>query len=400
VRAGDVLARFDTSAFAQTRDRADIELRQAEADVVRARADGRIDALRADADQDAAAQQTQNARRALANQTSGKGAVDRATADTAVGDATRDLQQARTTFTEMKPLLAEGFVTRAELDRAEQALQRAEDQHRLATARRDALVNFEGPAGVSRAEAELQAATANAARQAEGAAAKARQRQAALDMDLGGVEHLRANMGALTDQIAHAVILADVEGLVVHQTIYFGADRRKPQVGDDIAAGQPIIGVPDLSRLSVETRVRETDLHRLSTSNTVSVRVDAYPDLVLTASLGYIGAVAETDSTRANAKFFPVTVVLQSRDARLRSGMTARVDIRVKAITSALTVPVQAVFGDNGQRYVMVSRNGRAERHDVTLAAENDIVAVVSDGVNEGDVVLLVDPRGAGRNAP
>ncbi len=393
VNAGDVLARFDVTSFVQVRDRAALELREAESDVVRARAEAQLEALRAATDLDAAAELRENASRALANQTSGKGAVELAAADVAIGDAARELQQARTTYTDMKPLLAEGFVTRAELDRAEQALRHAEDQHRLATTRRDALVNFEGPAGISRATSDLKTATANAARQTETAAARGRERQATLDIALSRVDQLRANIAALTDQIAHGTIVTEVAGLVVHRELYLGADKRKPQIGDDLAAGQPFIGVPDLSRLSVEMRVRETDLHRLSNSSRVGVRVDAYPGLELPAALGFIGAIAEADPARAGAKFFPVTIVLETRDSRLRSGMTARVDIDVTSLASALTVPVQAVFSDSGRRYVLVTRGGRTERRDVTVTAENDVLAVLTAGVIEGDVVLLVDPN-------
>jgi hypothetical protein len=53
---------------------------------------------------------------------------------------------------------------------------------------------------------------------------------------------------------------------------------------------------------------------------------------------------------------------------------------------------VQAVFDDNGARYVVVVRNGRAERRPVTLAAESESLAALADGVTAGDVVLLVDP--------
>jgi multidrug resistance efflux pump len=393
VSPGDALARFDVSAFTAARDRAVLALREAESNVDRAAAEVQLDQLQSTADSEAAEQQTENARRALANQQSGKGAVDRAAAELAIGDATREVSRAATTYDSMKPLLAEGFVTRAELDRAEQSLRHAEDQQRLAIARREALVLYESPAGLSRAETDLRAASATAIRQRDAAAARARTRQAALDIAASQVDQLRENISALTAQIAHGTILADVSGLVIYRTIYFGAELRKPQIGDDIAAGQAIVGVPDLAKLTVDTRIRETDLHRLSSAAPVTVHVDAYPDLALAATVGVIGAVAETDAAHAGAKFFPVTILIQSPDARLRSGMTARVDIRVNAMSDVLTVPAASVFFDGARRYVLVSRSGSIEHRDVTVAAEDDALAVIARGVVEHERVLLALPE-------
>ena len=91
-------------------------------------------------------------------------------------------------------------------------------------------------------------------------------------------------------------------------------------------------------------------------------------------------------------KFFPVTISLATSDPRLRTGMTATVEIEVSSLPSATVVPVEAVFGDRTGRYVIVSRNGRAERRPVTLFAENESLAAIAEGVRAGDQLLLIDP--------
>jgi hypothetical protein len=60
-----------------------------------------------------------------------------------------------------------------------------------------------------------------------------------------------------------------------------------------------------------------------------------------------------------------------------------------------VVVPVQAIFDDNGVRYVVVVRGGRPERRPVILAAESESQAALApggDAVKAGDAVLLVDP--------
>jgi HlyD family secretion protein len=208
------------------------------------------------------------------------------------------------------------------------------------------------------------------------------------------VAEIRARVALLTDQIDRATIRAGGPGLVVYRDLFFGSERRKPQVGDEVFPNQPIIAVPDSSQLVVELSVREIDLHKVAPEQHVEVRVDAYPDLRLPAIVASIGALAQEDPARAGARFFPLTVRLTSSDPRLRTGMSATIEIEVSSLASATVVPVEAVFGDRGHRYVVVVRGGRAERRPVRVAAENESLAAVAEGVRAGDRVLLVDPTG------
>ena len=122
---------------------------------------------------------------------------------------------------------------------------------------------------------------------------------------------------------------ADVPGIAVHREVFFGSERRKPQVGDQVWANQPLLILPDVSRMVVETSVRETDVHKLERNQRVDVRVQAYPDLRLTGTVSLVGTLAQAEKERRGAKFFAVTVQMNESEPRLRPGMTARVEIHV-----------------------------------------------------------------------
>lgn len=395
VQAGDLLARFDTARFEQERTREVAALRQAEAEAARAREAARLEILTVEEERDATLQAVAKAESGLENQLSGRGAVEVTAAEVDAADAARELQQARTTFDDMKPLLAEGFITRAELERSEQALRRAEDRQRLAMARVESLVRYQRPAETRRAEAELNAARDGVSRQGVAATARLASRRAAVIAADGKVQEIRARITTLEDQIARATLRAQGPGLVVYRDLFFGNDRRKPQIGDEVFPNQPLIALPDSSQLSVETRVREVDLHKLAASQRVRVRVDAYPDLELPATVTLVGALAQEDQARAGTKFFPVTIRLQQADDRLRTGMTARVEIEVNAIPNALVVPSQAIFDAGDGPYVVVVRNGQPERQSIRLTSQGDSLAAVAGGLNAGESVLLVDPTAA-----
>jgi len=400
VKSGDVLVRFDATTFEQTRARERASLSQAEADLIRAREELRLESLGVEGDLETARQQVGFAETSLRNQLEGRGKLALAEADAAAGEAARELERAKKAYDDLKPLLAEGFITKAELDRAEQAWQHAEEQKRVADTRRETLVRYEQPAATGRAQADVFAAKDALTRQTESAAARANERRATVTAIESRVQEIRARIAMLEEQLSRTVLRASSGGLVVYRDLFFGSDKRKAQVGDEVWPNQPVIALPDPTQLVVETRVREVDLHKVSASQTVEVRVDAYPDLRLPAQVSLVGALAQEDPARAATKFFPVTIRLTTTDARLRTGMTARVQIAVSAIASSLVVPLESIFDDRGQSVVFVLKGGRWERRTVKIVAENETEAAIDDGVSPGDRVALANPQSASpRNA-
>lgn len=392
VTRGDLLVRFDVTPFAQEHAREAATLRQAEAELARAIEERRLERLQAEADLHQAREQVGYASSALADEADGSGRVALVEAEIAAAEAAREVERARRTHEDLVPMLAEGFITQMELERAAQAWKRAEELSRLATVRLEALQRFGRPAALDRARADVRAAEESATRQGQAVSARLADREAAVRLAEAQVEETRARVRILEERMAATVLRADSPGLVVYRDLFFGSDRRKPQVGDEVWSNQPLIALPDSTRLVVETRVREVDLHKVSASQAVHVSVEAYPDLRLPATVSLVGALAQDDPGRAGTKFFPVTVALDRSDPRLRTGMTARVEIEVASLPSAIVVPRQAVFDRDGTRVCFVLEGGRPARRVVRVVAANGLEAAI-EGVAAGEVVVLADPE-------
>jgi multidrug resistance efflux pump len=342
VSPGDVIVRLDTSALQQVLLRDQAALDRAESDVAQARAE-------AGAEQRAGRVQVMEAEAALA-------------------EAERDVRRAVSNVDDLRPLLEEGFITRAELERAEQALARAEEQRRIAAARLDLR-------GAGRAEAPAELSRS----------------RAALDAALSRAAELRSQVATLRRHIELSTIRAERPGLVVYRELFFGSERRKPQVGDEALPNQPLVAVPDASELTVETRVREIDLHRVAMGQPVAVRFDAFPGLRLAGRVEVVGALGQEDAARAGTKYFPVSVRLEQLDPRLRTGMTAQIEIETASIPHATVIPLEAVAEDDGGAYCLVVRGDRTERRPVIVWGRNATTAAIKSGLTAGERLRLPD---------
>jgi HlyD family secretion protein len=365
VQAGDLLIRLDPTALQLDLDRANQALRQADLDVKLATA------------------QSEDAAAAVSAVTDGEGALGLEEARNGLDLAERKATRLREEYAALTPLLERGFITRDELNRTGFALEQAEADLRLAHKRHDILVNRSHPR--EEQKARLQAAEREAQR-------------------LNAIERLsdaRLRVTGLQALIAVCDIRARRPGLVVYEENVTTAPRRKIRVGDRVTPSQGLVTIPDLSRMLVESSVREADVHNVHPGQGAEIGLDAFPGRRLSARVLSVGTLAQPSVDRAfDEKRFAVTLALDSDDADLRPEMTARVDLLVEHKESALLLPVNAVQERAGVLIVEVVHSWGIETRPVEVGASSDIDIEVTRGLSDGEQVLLTarSPAGAGHD--
>jgi HlyD family secretion protein len=394
VARGDLLILFDAAPFEEEIRKNQALLGQAEADLLKAREDLKLQSIQNQEELLAARLRVEKSDLEMKDVQEGKGRVKEEEASAAVTNAERELQKAQTALADLRPLLAEGFITRTELERAEQQVERAREDLDLARRRRDALVNFGRPLELSQARSDTQSSRETLRQLDSAASFRIAQKRAAISSAESRIQEAVSRVELAKQQLARCEVRAEVPGIVVYKEVFFGSEQRRPQVGDQVWANQPLITLPDISRMVVETRVRETDIHKVEKNQKVGVRVEAYPDLRLTGAVTLVGTLAQEEKERRGAKFFSVTVQVHESEPRLRPGMTARVEIGVEERAKALSVPLDAVFEREGRTVVYLA--GRRPRpREVVLGPSNADFVVVEKGLSRGDRVLLRDPEAA-----
>ncbi len=392
VQKGDMLILFDSAPFEEEIRRSQALLAQAQADLEKANQDLKLQSLQNREDMAAARQKVERSDLELKDVQEGKGKLKEDEAEAAVANAERELEKAQSTADDLRPLLAEGFITKQELDRAQQQVAHAQEELDLSRKRRDSLKAFGRPLELSQARSEA-VLSRESSKQLEAATGyKLEQKKAAIAGAESRIEEASSKAALAKQQLAHTEVRADVPGIVVYRDVFIGSEQRKPQVGDQVWANQPLLILPDISKMVVETRVRETDIHKVEKNQNVGIRVEAYPELTLTGSVTMIGTLAQEEKDRRGTKFFGVTILLNESEPRLRPGMTARVDIQVEQRPHALSIPLDAVFEREGRSVVYVASGRRVRPREVALGPSNQDFVVVEKGLQEGDRVCLREP--------
>lgn len=302
-------------------------------------------------------------------------------------------------------LLAKGFVSQDELVADRLAKKRQEvafDQAKTALA---LFVAYEFPKQVERLASDLLEAEETLLRAKK--QAQSAQNQAEADLK-GKEEKLRLEkdqFDLLQRQAAACTIRAKSPGLVVYASSIDNNDYRDGQpiqAGTAVREREAIISIPDPKRMGVRVNVHESALDKVKVGQTVFVTIDAFADRPLLGRIEKLATMPNASNRWQNPdlKVYPTDIVLEDAPAVLRPGMSAKVEILVKDIESALSVPVQAIGYTAGRPAVWRRAGGAGfEPTPVRLGQSSDRFAEVLDGVAEGDVVLLSPPRDAQKAA-
>jgi HlyD family secretion protein len=394
VEVGEVLVKFDREPFAEELERSKAQLAQAEAELVKAEQELKLLQIAGQEELTESKDKLRLSELELQSVIEGKGKLAEAESAAQLAQAERELSKAESSFEDLKPLLAEGFITKLELDRAQQAVDKAKEDLELLRIKHKTYMEYTRPAEVEASRAAL-ANSKEGLRQTERASSyRLSQAEAALKLAESKYAELVSRVETGEQNLQQCEIRATVSGLVIYKEVFFGSEKRKVQVGDQVWPNQPLIMLPDLSKMVVETQVRETDIYKVEKNQQVTISVDAYPELELRGRVDYIGTLAQEDEALSAGKYFTVTIEVEETDERLRPGMSARVELLVEKLASAVYVPLEAVFERGGKHYCYLASG---ETREVLVGPSNENHIVIGTGVEAGELVLLGDPSDEGR---
>lgn len=202
----------------------------------------------------------------------------------------------------------------------------------------------------------------------------------------------------LEEQLAGCVIRASQTGLVAYggaNTDYYSSRYYDGITeGATLKTGQPIITIPDMSKLGVEVKIHESHIKKIELGQKVYITAESVPDKTLVGRIAKVAVLPDSNASRYNPtlKVYPATIEIEGTHEFLKPGMSAKVEIIVDELEDVVYAPVQSVFVENGKHFVFVKTLGGYDRRVVEIGAHNNDFVQLRKGVDEGDLVLLKMP--------
>jgi HlyD family secretion protein len=271
-------------------------------------------------------------------------AAQRATVASAEADAAASEAAQKASETNVDTMKATIDQSKADLEKADLEFQRGVElykQHLIAKQDFDQRkTSYDGmKAAVAVAEARLAQAKAQLAQSAASTASSQKR-----------VSQIRANLTRYTDVLKKFDSYAPLDGVVTNLPVRVGESVVQ---GIQNSAGSTIMTIADMSIITSEVKVDETDIVNVRLNQVANVTIDAIPNQIFKGHVIEIGntaivrstGLAASQSTTSNqeAKDFKVVVALDNPPDEIRPGLSSTAKITTATRSQVLTIPIQAL---------------------------------------------------------
>lgn len=193
------------------------------------------------------------------------------------------------------------------------------------------------------------------------------------------VEQTQAGVASARANLAGSQIIAPMSGVVTEQDA---------KVGQLALPGTSLVAIIGNGGFEVDAGVSETDVGKLIVGNTVSMTIDAFPNETFVGSVFYI-APAQTNTQGVIS--YQIKISFNKVDLRLKSGLTANIDIQTKHKENVLILPQYAILQNDRGAFVETLVGKIATTSPVTLGIQDQKGNVeILSGVTLGEQVLNI----------
>jgi HlyD family secretion protein len=241
------------------------------------------------------------------------------------------------------------------------------------------------------------------------------------------VAQARANLTRVDDVLQKTTYSAPYDGVVTNLPVREG---ESVVMGIQNALGSTLMTIADMSVITAEVKVDETDIVNVHLDEPTEITIDAIPKKIFHGKVSEIGdnaivrssgvSTSQSASASEEAKDFKVVVTLTDPPQDLRPGLSTTAKITTATRSNALAIPIQALTmrtrdqieqqnnapgsvhaaapaakevaskgkKEDGVQGVFVIRNKKAIFAPVTTGVTGTTDIEVLDGLKEGDEVI------------
>lgn len=303
---------------------------------------------------------------------------------------------------------------KTELGRAKMLMDRADQMYRL---------NLVAKQEYDQKKADYESAQASV-RENEARLAQMKAQRAQMAAQLASfqrrIAQADAGLARLDDVLAKYDAVSPIDGVVTNLPVRIG-ETVVPGVQN--SAASTLMTIADMSLITAEVKVDETDIVNVQLNQVANVTIDAIPNRTFTGKVIEIGntailrssglAASQSATSNQEAKDFKVVVAIDLPPDEIRPGLSCSAKIVTATRRNTLSIPIQALTvrkkgdleapkqgvqasteapTDKSRKEeiqgVFVVNNGRAEFHKVETGITGATDIEVLSGLNEGDHIV------------
>jgi len=213
--------------------------------------------------------------------------------------------------------------------------------------------------------------------------ARVAQAEANIEAQTAKIGAVNAKLDIVRSQIEKTVLRSPINGIITEQNAKageistFGSDRIL----------SPLVAIMSESQYQIEANIPEVDIANIKIGDIAEVTLDAYSSGELFESR--VTKINPAEKIIEGVPTYKITLVFVEEDDRIKSGMTANLDVITAEKDGVIAVPQRSVIRKNSKTTIRLLMNGDFDEMPVKTGLVSwDGQIEIIDGVSIGDKVI------------
>lgn len=174
--------------------------------------------------------------------------------------------------------------------------------------------------------------------------------------------------------------------------VFSGSSMPDFKAGDAANPGMLFAELIDTTRVEVTAKLSEADRANVAPGQKVEIKVDASPDLTLSGKVRSVSSVASRQMFEGGGeRKFDIAFEVDGQNEEVRPGTSTALSISGQTFENVVYVPRAAIFDVTGKPTVYVKSADGFEPRPVKVVARTESTAII-EGVDVPAEVALVNP--------
>ena len=200
-----------------------------------------------------------------------------------------------------------------------------------------------------------------------------------IDQQMAQVKGAEAGVLNVRAMLNKTLILAPFSGQIT---------KIDAKVGEVASSNVPLISMMSADIFQIESYVPEVNIANIKLNDEAKITLDAYGANVVFGAK--VISIDPAETIKDGVSTYKIKLQFDSKDDRVKSGMTANVDIKIFSKSDVLAVPAGVLFKKDGKMFVQVKENEKIIDREVQTGGVSALgkTEIVS-GLTEGEEVIL-----------
>lgn len=197
--------------------------------------------------------------------------------------------------------------------------------------------------------------------------------KASVESAKASLEAQKVTLSNYQDNLKNTIITAPISGVISEKSL---------NIGQMVSQGSALAKINDISSVYATIQVPQEKINSIKIGQAATVTVEG-SDQTINGTVKNIDLAADSSTRVFNCK-----ISIENSDKSLYPGVFAKVDLINNEKAEIITVPINALVGDEDNYSVFINDNGVARKQSVTIGETDSNSVEITSGIQDGDQII------------